>query len=134
MVQLSEILALPEELRAQRNTQAIADALSEGRTKLVCTEVGNGLILNTIGLTSGNALLDAIGGNTNFKYVKPLLEQGRLDVSSALGQGALDGYAQAAVITQAEADALKALGQVADPVSEYEVRCLCWSDDGQWLV
>lgn len=100
---------------------AIAAALSMGRTKTVPTEIGNGLILETIGLASGNTLLDAIYTDANFRYVKPLLEQGRLRVDSPLVRGTLDALATAEVITQAEADALKALAVQADPVSAYEV-------------
>ncbi|NBV95814.1 MAG: hypothetical protein EBR90_03370, partial [Actinobacteria bacterium] len=66
---------------------AIAEALSVGRIKRVTTEIGNGKILETIGLAAGNALLDAIYATPDFKYVVPLLEQGRLDISSDVARG-----------------------------------------------
>ncbi len=100
---------------------AIADALSAGRTKLVPTEIGNGKVLETIGLAAGNALLDAIYGSPDFRYVKPLLEQGRLDVSSDLVRGTLDAMAMAGVVTMQEAEAVKNLAMVADPVSSQDV-------------
>ena len=53
---LDEIRALPAELLAGRDTAAIAGALSEGRTQLVPKEIGNGTIIETIGLAAGNAL------------------------------------------------------------------------------
>lgn len=100
---------------------AIAAALSIGRTKTVPTEIGNGLILETLGLEAGNALLDVITATPDFRHVKPLLEQGRLRIDSPLVQAALDQLAQAGVITQAEANALKALAVQPDPVTAYDV-------------
>ena len=100
---------------------AISSALSEGRTKLVPTEIGNGMILQTIGLASGNALLDYLNNTAGFRHVKPLLEQGRLDVSSALVRAMLDQFAAGGLITQAEADALKALAVHSDPVTPLQV-------------
>lgn len=116
------------------DSQAIADAMSEGRTRPSDTEIGVGLILATIGLASGNALLDALYATPDFRYVKPLLEQGRLQVSSPLVAAALAGMVQAEVITQPEADALAALGQEPDPVSEIDVRRAIWSDNGERII
>lgn len=118
MVTLAEIQAtgLPLE-----DHGAIAAALSAGRTKLVLTEIGNGKILETIGLQAGNQLLDAIYNAPDFKHVVPLLEQGRLDISSAVSQGALDMLAAAGACTQANADKLKALAVVPDPVTSQDV-------------
>lgn len=105
---------------ANRDDGAIAAALSVGRTKLVPTEIGNGSILETIGLAAGNALLDTIAAVPDFRHVKPLLEQGRLRVDSALVRGTLDSLVPA-VLTQAQADALKALAVKPDPVSANDV-------------
>jgi hypothetical protein len=82
------------------------------RTKLVATEIGNGTILEAIGLASGNALLDVLYTQPDFRHVKPLLEQGRLRLDSALVQLSIDGLATMNVITEAEADKLKALAVV----------------------
>lgn len=100
---------------------AIAEALSVGRTKLVVTEIGNGTILAELGIAAGNQLLDAIYGAPDFKYVVPLLEQGRLDIGSAVTQAALDALAVAGACTQADADKLKALAVKPDPVTPLEV-------------
>ena len=116
------------------DSQAIADALSEGRTRPNGAEIGNGMILATIGLTAGNALLDALYNTADFRYVKPLLEQGRLDVSSPLVAGALAQLVVGQVITQQEADALIALGQEPDPVREMDVRRAIYNDDGSLAV
>lgn len=101
---------------------AIAEALSVGRTKLVVTEIGNGTILAELGIAAGNQLLDAIYNAPDFRYVKPLLEQGRLDIGSAVTQGALDMLALAGACTQADADKLKALAVVPDPVTPVDVQ------------
>lgn len=128
-----EILALPAAIRDTQDAQVIADALSVGRTRLEATEIGNGSILETIGLAAGNALLDVINTAPDFRYVRPLLEQGRLRVDSVLVRATLDSLVPA-VLTLAQADALKALAAVPDPVDEYSVRVLSWSDDGAWLM
>lgn len=103
-----------------RDDGAIAAALSVGRTKLVPTEIGNGTILETIGLTAGNTLLDVLNTAPDFRYVKPLLEQGRLRVDSGLVRATLDTLVPS-VLTQAQADALKNLALVPDPVSSQDV-------------
>lgn len=112
------------------DSAAIAALLSEGRTRPNGAEIGHGLILATIGIPSGNALLDALYADETFRYVKPLLEQGRLDVSSPLVAGALDALVLGSVITRGEADALIALGREPDPVSTHEVQAAILADDG----
>lgn len=131
---LNEILALDPELVASRNDVAIAAALSVGRTRLVPTEIGNGLVLATVGLEVGNALLDALNTLPDYRYVKPLLEQGRLDISTPLARGGLDALVgNIAGFTQARADALKALAERPDPVSDLDVRKALWDENGNWL-
>lgn len=100
---------------------AIAAALSVGRVKLAYTEVGHGTILEKLGLETGNNLLDAIYSTPAFRHVKPLLEQGRLDVSSPLVRGAMDSFAAAGVISTAEAEAMKVLAERPDPVTSQQV-------------
>ncbi len=98
-----------------RNDVAIAEVLSAGRVKPVPTDVGNGTILETIGLDAGNALLDVLNQAAEFRHVKPLLEQGRLRVDSALVRATLDGLVPA-VLTAEQAQALKALAEHPDPI------------------
>lgn len=133
MAMLDDIRALPAELLATRDTGAIAAALSAGRKRLVPTEVGNGLILETIGLDAGNALLDYLYNEPQFRHLKPLLEQGRLRLDSPMVRATIDAFVPA-LLTPAQADALKALAEVPDPVDEMDVRKACWSDDGVWQV
>lgn len=121
MMLLEEIQAkVAPAILASKDVQAITDALNEGRTNIVPTEIGNGMILETIGLDAGNALLDVISTAPDFRHVKPLVEQGRLRVDSALVRATLDSLVPA-VLTQAQADALKALAVKPDPVSPAQV-------------
>ena len=110
-----EIDAIDPLLPDRKDVQ-IAAILSVGRVTTAYTEIGNGLILATIGLASGNTLLDYLATDATFRHVRPLLEQGRLDVSSALVRGALDQFAAGGVITQTEADVLKALAETPNPI------------------
>lgn len=126
-----ELLALAKQATA--DTQAIADALSLGRTRAVPTEIGNGTILEVLGLTTGNALLDVINNQPDFRHVKPLVEQGRLRLDSVLVQATLQSLVPA-VLTQAQATALLARAQMPDPVPEFDVRCALWADDGALKV
>lgn len=80
------------------------------------TEIGVGTILETIGLAAGNALLDAIKATPDFRHVWPLIEQGRLRLDSPVTFGALDQLVAANVITQANADTLKAVAAEAKPL------------------
>lgn len=84
---------------------------TKDRIQLVPTEVGNGTILEVIGLQAGNALLDFITNAPDFRHVRPLLEQGRLRVDSALVRSTLDVLATAAVISNQDATKLKALAE-----------------------
>lgn len=120
------------EILATRNTNAITDALNTGRTRKQTTEIGNGLILSTIGMQAGNALLDVIGSVSDFRHVRPLLEQGRLDISTPLVAGALSSIVSSGAITRTDADALLALADVPNPVTELEVRCALWTDKGDY--
>ncbi len=80
------------ELLATRDHDAIAAQVNIGRIRPSSLEIGNGTVLETIGLEAGNALLDAIYNGNDFRHVRPLLEQGRLKASSPLIAGALTAY------------------------------------------
>jgi hypothetical protein len=121
MTLLEEIQAkCSAELIASKEHGLIAAQVNVGRKKLVPTEVGNGTILETIGLTVGNALLDVLNSEPNFRHVKPLLEQGRLRIDSALVRATLDSLVPA-VLTAEQATALKSVAEQAAPVSVHEV-------------
>lgn len=112
-----------------RDCQAIAAIMSAGRTRLNQREIGNGTILETLGLASGNALLDVINTNTNFRYVKPLVEQGRLLIGSQLVRATLQSLVPS-VLTQVEADRLMALGVEPNPYSLNEIANSMFNENG----
>lgn len=128
MTLLSQIKALPAELLALRDTQAIADALTPVVTVVPC-EIGKGRVLATIGLSAGNALLDTIDNVADFRHVKQLVANGWLDVGAPLTRVMIDQ-----VCTPEDGAALKALAEISTPIDEMTVRRVCWSDNGEWLV
>lgn len=134
----------PEEIRAAisadpalqalvPDTQALADALSAGRTRWKHTDIGVGTIIEVLGLAAANPVLDAICASPDYRHVKPLLDQGRLRLDSEFVRGALQAMVPA-LLTQAQRDALVARAEVSDPVGEYEVRCAIYADDGSLRV
>lgn len=118
---------------ASRDFDAIAASVSVGRKKQNTREIGNGTILEVLGLAAGNALLDVINTVPDFRYVKPLVEQGRLMVGSSLVQATVQSLVPMGVLTQPQADALCALGFDADPITVSQVTQALVSDDGTWI-
>lgn len=108
----------PQEI-TEGNYHVIASKVSVGRVKLVPTEVGTGTILEVLGLSAGNALLDLIYTAPDFKYVKPLVEQGRLRLDSTMVRATLDSLVPN-VLTAAQAAALKSHAEQPNPVSWQE--------------
>jgi hypothetical protein len=134
MTLLDEITAKCDpDLIASRDFDAIAAAVSVGRTKPSTREIGNGTILEVLGLATGNALLDVVNTVPDFRYVKPLVEQGRLTVGSTLVQATVQSLVPMGVLTQPQADALCALGFDPDPVTALQVNQALVSDDGTWI-
>lgn len=117
------------DLIASRDCVQIASIVSSGRTAPNLREIGNGTILDTIGITAGNALLDEINNNTNYRYVKPLVDQGRLLIGSSLVQSTLKSMVPA-ILTQAQCDSLSALGFDPAPVTPQEVADALYNPDG----
>lgn len=136
-VTIDEIRALPVDVTGQRDTQAIAAALSVGRVRLVERFVGIGTILAVMA-PNGGAFLDALEGmattNSNVKWALKLIEAGGMDVGMGATRAQLAAFAQAVPTMEAGITALLALAEVPDPVNEFEVRCLCWSENGDWMV
>lgn len=116
------------------DTRAIADALFGIETYTVTTEIGAGSVLATLGLESGNALLDAVKTTPEFRHVWPMIEQGRLDLSSPLVEEALSSLVSAEVITIAEKLALMNLCTRPVAVSEDAVKRAIWNDDGSLAI
>lgn len=126
-----EILARNFDLTS-RDCQTIADVLSIGRVRVVKTEVGKGIIIDTIGLTAANPVLDYIDNTPTYRHVKQLLENGWFDIGSDLARASLDAFVPT-LLTREEADKLKALAEVPNPISAREVAIAIYNDDGSLI-
>ena len=112
------------------DTQAIAAALSVGRTRYVETQIGVGTIIEVLDLAAANPVLDALYASPDYRHVKPLLDQGRLRLDVVAQAGMLQPLVTGGLLTQAQLDALIARAKEADPVDEYAVRVAIYNDDG----
>lgn len=115
------------------DTVALATALSAGRTRFAHTEIGVGTIIEVLGLTTANAVLDVIYSTQDYRHVKPLLDQGRLRLDSPFVRATLQAMVPA-LLTQVQCDDLLARAQVPDPIGEFDVRCAIFNDDGTLRV
>lgn len=115
---------------ANRDCVEIARIVSEGRTQPNNVTVGNGGILRVLGIAAGNSLLDVLYTNPDFRYVKPLVEQGRLEVGTPLVQGTIQGMVSVGILTQIQADTLCALGKSPYPYTPQEISEALYNPDG----
>lgn len=114
----------PEQI-AKRDDAAIAAAVNLIRkTAIASRQIGFGLVLDALGADDGASVLDKIDSLRpsvpRLKYVWILLEKGELDVGLTSVRSGLDELVDVAM-TQAQADRLKALAEVSDPVSVSDV-------------
>ena len=122
------------ELLASRDLNAIAAEVNIGRRRLKKTSLGEGGIIAAVGnLNAGNAFLDVVNSAPDYRHIKKVISRGDFDLGEPMAQEGVQAMVAANVLTQAQANALCALGQEPDPVTEFEVRCACWSDLGEWL-
>jgi hypothetical protein len=124
----------PSLLELVPDTKAIADAISDKRTKLVKTEAGVGTILEVLGIDTGNALLDIVYNVADFRYVKPLIEQGRLRLDSPFVISFIEKFTQEGLLTEDQRDSLLSKAKEADPVSEFDIRVAIYNDDGSLRI
>jgi hypothetical protein len=132
---LAEISSDPELSALLPDTVAIAAAMSEGRTKPAPFEAGKGEVLNALGLECGNAFCDYVDVTPDLRHVKQLLEAGRLRLDTPTTIDMVNGMvdieiSRGVIFSQENADTLLMLAHVPDPVSEYDVRCAIYADDG----
>lgn len=116
------------------DTQALADALSAGRTRWKHTEIGVGTIIEVLGLAAANPVLDALYASPDYRHVKPLLDQGRLRLDVVAQAGMLQPLVTSGLLTEAQLDALVARAKEPAPVNEYDVRMAIYNDDGSLRV
>lgn len=93
--------------------------------------IGIGTVLDTIGLVSGNQLLDAIKNTPDYRYAWHLLEQGSLDINSPLVEQALTLLVQAEVILESDKSKLLNVGMKPIDISTSTIASLIWSDNGE---
>lgn len=116
------------------DTQAIAAALSVGRTRYVETQIGVGTIIEALGIAAANPVLDALYASPDYRHIKPLLDQGRLRLDVVAQAGMLQPLVTGELLTQAQLDALVARAKEPAPVAEYAVRMAIYNDDGSIKV
>ena len=97
------------------DTQAIAAALSVGRTRWKHTEIGVGTIIEVLGLAAANPVLDELYAAPDYRHVKPLLDQGRLRLDAVAQAGMLQPLVTGGLLTQAQLDALVARAKEPAP-------------------
>lgn len=148
MALIDDILALPSALRATQDTQAIADALSAGRVRVVTKEVGDGLISLALGMPAGPVFLsqletmagmtlaadatpEAIAQHAMVRQAWRSISKAAFDVGNPAVRVGIDLFV-GLLLTAEQATAIKALAEQPDPVSEMDVRRACWSDEGVW--
>lgn len=125
-------------LLASQDADAIADVVNVGRTRVAPRLGGIGAVMETLGSVDGPAVLDALdalkGTVPAGKWGWVLLERGELDFGSTVTRQLIDGLVMGGVMTEAQGLAIKALAEQPDPVSEFDVRCAIWADDGSYLA
>lgn len=117
------------------DTEALAVALSAGRTKVVSTLGSYALILATV--PDGGGLLNIMemvaGQSPTWKWAWKSLQDGRFDFGLPQAISGWDALAEVGA-TEAQIAALKAIPLVPDPVGEFEIRCAIYAPDGSLLV
>lgn len=147
MALLDDIRALPAEVLATRDTQAIADALSAGRVRLHSRMISERGVLAALPVPDGDVFLKALEtfAATPLPEGHPLaayhgtiargvgwLKGEGLDLGDPLTRTLLDTLAMAGVVNADSVATLKALAEEPDPIDEMTVRKACWSDNGVW--
>lgn len=152
MALLDEIRALPPEVLAQRNTQLIAESLPPTVT-ISTREVGDGAISIALGFPAGPVFLyqleqmasaaipaeatpELLAIYAMVRQAWRSITKGAFDVGNSSVRAALDTFSGGVLpgFTGDMAASIKRLAEVSIPVDEFEVRKVCWSDDGVWQV
>lgn len=133
MTLLSEITAkCSPELIASQDHQAIADAVNVGRTKIASRIGGVGTIMDTLGPDGGAALLDALEAmgatDSKVKWGMRLINAGNFDFGLTSSRSMIS-----ALIPSPAKEAMLAISEVPDPISEFDVRCALYAADGTFL-
>ena len=140
MTLLDEIRAkCPAQVLEGHDPQAIADAVSLGR--VIVGRVARGdlaIWAATTGMRSKIA-------DTAVNAASPLRDAAlacqdlllgvadAIDFAKPANVGMLHAWVAYGGLSQANADVLMAMATSPDPISEFDVRCALWAEDGNWL-
>lgn len=136
------ISASPELLALAQipDTTAIAEALSVGRVKIGRTEVGPGTIMEALGVAGipGGEFLDsleAIGQvDRDVHWTMALILDGKLRLDLPATRAGMNRLATAVPTLAPAMAVLMRVGEVPDPIPEFDVRCAIFADDGTLRV
>ena len=117
---------------------AVAAALSVGRTKIVNTLGGVGLVMEHLGPLEGSAVLDTLDQlktvSAPVRWACVLVERGDLDFGSPATRMMIEQLGDAGAISEASAAAMLAIAEVPDPVSEFEVQRAIYGAGGSMVT
>lgn len=120
------------------DTEAIAAALSVGRTKVQQKLGGVGVVMEALGPDVGSAVLDGLDAlksvSSPVKWAWVLINRGELDFGSTATRGMIQQLAAGGAIPTDAAIALLAIAEVPDPVDEMSVRKAIFAANGSLLV
>lgn len=143
------------ELLATRDCAAITAAFNAGRKRIEQPHfVGDGTVSNALGRPTGplfvlwlqraasaaaapapDAPIEVQAAYAEIAQACRLLLEGKLDLGLPIVRTGIDGLVGVAPgFTQEQANTIKALAEVPDPIDENEVVRACWSNAGQWLA
>lgn len=133
-VTLEEIRGLPLEIRSSQDTNLIAQFLP-ARVSIISKPIGPGTILAKMAPYGGtflNSLKALAATDANVEWSLEMIKQGTFDIGDPVARVQLLQFSlDHPEVTQA-ISTLMAVAEVATPVDEFEVRKLCWSDNGEW--
>lgn len=135
MITRDDLRALPQALLDTKDTTAIAAALPP-HSRIESRPIGIGTVLSEMAPIGGdflNALEAMSTTDANVKWALKMVEQGTFDVGHPVTRAQLQAFADAQPALADGITALLSVAEVVEPVTEYEVRRLCWADSGEWI-
>jgi len=135
-VTIEEIRGLPAEILETKNATLIAQFLPT-RISIVSKEIGVGTILAVMAPSGGDFLntLESLSPvDSNVKWSLKLIERGEFDIGHPVTRSQLLRFISENPPLSGSLFALLKVAEIAIPVSEIDVRKVCWSDNGEWLV
>lgn len=115
------------------NTSALAFMLSQGRMRVVQRLGGVGMVMEALGPEVGAQVLDGLDAlkatNNAVEWAWVLINRGELDFGSSATRAMIT-----ALLDEPVRSALLAIAEEPVQVSEFEVRCAIYNDDGSLRV